>query len=670
MALILLCLLVISTSEQVLEYRLSKNFGETFHDYSGNLRDGVNGKAVGEDAQDTTPSDRGAYFSGTQSMIYIPEQDLQGEKIEFSAPYSIIIWANIISGDLLGDDADIPLINRVGSGGDELKLNLSPTMDVSVEVTQIEPSVDSNSSGSSAEAGSGSNSGSGGFGSESSGGSHESSSSNNALGSSSGTGRWVRHLSVKRNLSVLENGKWTLLRLKINSNTLEIFINEESKATHDISAYSEVNQNYMMYIGGSPNKATSMNGYVWSLAVDTNFLKDDYMPTTTLACSAAYFEGGEYKCFSEELNINKNSLGVDCTDGCSSCNSYTCLSCKCSVSSCEMSGSQNLCICPSDSIATETSCECPDDKLYTGYSCEYCTLSKCLECKDIKTCSQCEDTYSIINGKCECAPGTYETTSGCKKCVDGCDSCDNSKDCLECLSGYYLDSTYQCKACGNNCAQCDETKCITCFETFLKVDESNCACEDGYEDFGVCIRKRFQASIKVDSNNVVTIQFNSSLSKALEYEDFVIDCSDVKEPSIKFKAKSTAKYEFHVTSDYEIKSGSVFKASLKNLKLTSKDDSLYYKTTLQVNLRKAVPVSEASKILTSNAKVVVGASLGAAATAGIFGDTSFFWILLNTLQIITYLPLNSTPYTETLVKFFTFINFLNLFPSVHELLGI
>ena len=479
-----------------------------------------------------------------------------------------------------------------------------------------------------------------------------------------------RHLSIKRNLSVLENGKWTLLRLKINSNTLEIFINEESKAIQDISAYSEINQNYMMYIGGSPNKATSMNGYVWSLAVDKEFIKDDYMPTTTLSCSAAYFEGGEYKCFPEELNINKNSLGVDCIDGCSSCNSYTCLSCLCNVSSCEMIGNKNLCICPSDAIATENSCKCPGDKIYTGYSCESCSLNNCLECSDIKTCKTCEDTYTIIDGNCKCGSGKYETSNGCKVCIDGCDLCDNSKDCNECLEGYYLYSSSNCKPCGKNCAECNETKCLTCFDTYVQVNDLDCACKEGYDDFGMCIRKRFKASIKVDSNNVVTIQFNTTLSKTLKYEDFVIDCSDVKEPSIKFVAKSTSKYEFHVTSDYEIKSGSVFKASLKNQKLTTNDNSLYYKTTLQVNLHKAVPVSEASKVLLSNAQVVAGASLGAAATAGIFGATSFFWILLNTLQIITYLPLNSTPYTETLVKFFTFMNFLNLFPSIHELLGI
>ena len=426
----------------------------------------------------------------------------------------------------------------------------------------------------------------------------------------------------------------------------------------------------MMYIGGSPNKATSMKGYVWSLAVDKNFIQNQYMPTTTLACTAAYLEGGEYKCFPEELNIDKNSLGVDCNEECSSCNSYTCLHCKCNVSSCEMSGSQNLCKCPPDAKATETTCECPDKKLFTGYSCEYCTLYKCLECSDIKTCSQCEETYSIIDGKCECREGKYETSKGCASCVDGCSTCENSNECLECLQGFYLDSDSKCQACGENCAKCDKNKCLDCEDTFIKADQVNCKCKDGYQDLGRCSRKRFRAGIRVNSDNVVTIEFNSTLDKNLEYKDFIIDCSDVKDPKIKFKAVSSTKYEFHVTSNYEIKSGSEFKASLKDQSLESKDNSLYYKTDLIVNLHKAVPISDLSKTLTSNAQLAVGASLGTAALAGIFGSASFFWILLNTLQIITYLPLNSTPYTETLVKFFTFMNFLNLFPSIHELFGI
>jgi hypothetical protein len=202
------------------------------------------------------------------------------------------------------------------------------------------------------------------------------------------------------------------------------------------------------------------------------------------------------------------------------------------------------------------------------------------------------------------------------------------------------------------------------------MEDGSCKCEDGYEDKGKCFRIRFEASIKVNSKNVVTVTFNETLQSTLTYQDFVIECKDVKNAKIEFKAISKSEYEFHVTSEDDIEAGSIFTVILKNQKLKSKKNSLYYKTDLSVKLFEVNAENPIVESLLSAAKKVVMASLAVTATFGIFGSTSFFWILLNTLQILTYLPLNSTPYTETLIKFFTFMNLLNLFPSISELLGI
>ena len=113
MALFILLVLFFAGSEKLLDYRLAQNFGDTFYDYSGKFREGINGRAVGKDDQDTIPSDRGAYFSGFKSMILIPETNLKEEKIKFGTPYSIVIWTKILDGK---NGPDAILINRVGSG--------------------------------------------------------------------------------------------------------------------------------------------------------------------------------------------------------------------------------------------------------------------------------------------------------------------------------------------------------------------------------------------------------------------------------------------------------------------------------------------------------------------------------------------------------------------------
>ena len=122
MAIILVLALNLVNSERLLEFRLSKNFGETFHDYTDNHRQGINGYKIGRDKQDTLPSDRGAYFRDSQSVIVIPDSDLNGQKIEFFAPYSIVIWTNLINnGEESGAASSLrSIVKRVGTDGDEV----------------------------------------------------------------------------------------------------------------------------------------------------------------------------------------------------------------------------------------------------------------------------------------------------------------------------------------------------------------------------------------------------------------------------------------------------------------------------------------------------------------------------------------------------------------------
>ena len=475
----------------------------------------------------------------------------------------------------------------------------------------------------------------------------------------------------ERKLGEINIGTWALLRLKVNKSSLEIFVNEVSTGIQDIMNYTESNQFYLMDIGGSPNKQKSIHGFIWSLSVDTNFIEDNYMPVTTLTCFAAYLynEEGEYKCFPDDLDIKKNSLGAECNQDCKSCTSQGCLNCKCQVSSCEMKLGKSLCICPSKASANETSCECPSGSFFTGYSCEACTLQNCAECIDLNTCKACLDTFLIIDGKCQCGEGRYEADKTCKNCTQNCSLCADSQECIKCSPGFYLDSQAKCRSCKANCAECDESNCLTCADTFFRLNETHCACKTGYNDYGVCVRKRFIAEISVSIENVVVIEFNSTLDSLLRYEDFLIK-SSLKNLEIKFIAKNSAIYEFSVTSNENIEQGSEFNISIKNKKLKSSDNSLYYQTDLSVNLYKLESNNKLSKVLKSNTKSAVGAALGVAAFSGLFGSASFFWILFNTLQLITFLPLNSTPYPKDLVEFFTYLNLFNLFPSIYKLIGL
>ena len=209
---------IIAGSEKLLEYRLSQNFGDSFYDYSGNFRNGINGRVVGKDDQDTIPSDRGAYFSGFKSIILIPKNDLKEEKIKFDAPYSIVMWTKILDRKA---GSGINLINRLGSGGDDLKLSMDSTMEISLEFNQKESNEESTNTEVSED--------------ESKLSADDSSIISSSISSSSPRRRLSKlnmgsniKSNSNRNLSKIEESKWTLLRIKINSNSIEIFLNEYS----------------------------------------------------------------------------------------------------------------------------------------------------------------------------------------------------------------------------------------------------------------------------------------------------------------------------------------------------------------------------------------------------------------------------------------------------------
>lgn len=70
--------------------------------------------------------------------------------------------------------------------------------------------------------------------------------------------------------------------------------------------------------------------------------------------------------------------------------------------------------------------------------------------------------------------------SACLTGVQGCALCLSSTQCKTCMTGTFLNSTYQCQSCPTGCTSCNSTiYCFGCFDTF--VNSSNlCRCRYAY----------------------------------------------------------------------------------------------------------------------------------------------------------------------------------------------
>lgn len=228
-----------------------------------------------------------------------------------------------------------------------------------------------------------------------------------------------------------------------------------------------------------------------------------------LKCADGNFFISENVCAEscpDETFLTKDSLGND-----------VCLACDKSCKSCETSA--NICLKCADnyySYSNELS-KCAN-VAETGYFINLTTElievcdSSCTKCEGSSTnCVGCPK-YEI-NGLCydACPSGYYEKKTGsevygiCTACNEVCSTCiDDTKNCVECKSGYFYNSTSQecvakcgsgyfesstsasgCVACEFPCTECSEssTKCTSCNSSYALVTSTNTcviSCSSGY----------------------------------------------------------------------------------------------------------------------------------------------------------------------------------------------
>ena len=91
-------ILSLSFASKLVEYRLAYNYGQVFHDFSDNSRDGVNGLSSTTTTADTTPTDRGAWFPGGVGytsgniQITLPSNDQQSAPLTLPSTFTIAAW--------------------------------------------------------------------------------------------------------------------------------------------------------------------------------------------------------------------------------------------------------------------------------------------------------------------------------------------------------------------------------------------------------------------------------------------------------------------------------------------------------------------------------------------------------------------------------------------------
>ena len=265
-------------------------------------------------------------------------------------------------------------------------------------------------------------------------------------------------------------------------------------------------------------------------------------------------------------------------------------------------------------------------------SCKPC-LSECKTCQDSITCTSCKDPLAELNSKRQChVLCSVFNTSSCLECPSLCSLCDINLFCLNCTSN-----------------------------TLRRT--GSCSCLPGYsqsQDNRTCIEKYFYSNLKITSNQNLILTFNESLSASLRESDLRIRIKHVKY-DFYLKQSNISSYKLII-----IGLNSINKTLDVELKILKKNIYSRKKSKLfnYVIIGKIYPSSKTGIDFGSGlgpaTQIAVASSVGIAMVSNPAG----LWSLINTIQLITYMPINAVPYSTRLEDTATSMMNYNIIPNL------
>ena len=414
-------------------------------------------------------------------------------------------------------------------------------------------------------------------------------------------------------------------------------------------------------------------------------------------------------CASENASPNNvTGIGCVCNTGYYELTSVSCMECQKSCITCTDPNTCTACKMINSNPTTNGTCNCPETSendnntacyCQTGYamhqdpntlvySCVSCNPS-CSSCTGTgdDQCTYCAGVLSVnyTSNKCElCPKGMYFSNYDCYNCSFECSSCSSYDFCLSCSGpGKEANNLGQCNiACGPGkifiddwCYQCSDLcdvcshleTCTICIDN-ASLTNQICSCNPGYTSSNkACVPYYFNATLQVvlvSNYNKLLLVFSEAPAPALILSDFQIAVPG-SVPSVDFYMKDAQDYSFRLSFDTQILINTPVVLTILYSPLYSVSNSILSNYTLTANLFEYDPVKSNAAV-----KAMVSAAAGAAQAAvsisigsAITSNPAAAWALINTIQVVTYLPINSNSLTPGLQAFCTGLGQFNLLPN-------
>ena len=365
----------------------------------------------------------------------------------------------------------------------------------------------------------------------------------------------------------------------------------------------------------------------------------------------SFLSNGECKC-NQGFYIDASSqtpICEPCPPQCQSClNSSTCLTCK-SLNSNLNSASQCECIPGYYNLSDLTSLN----------SCHKCNNS-CLTCKNSESCLSCAGNNTIlVSGSCNCNTNFYQISSNDANCV----KCPESSEIPECNISCPLGSTLiegECIECGPLCYSCNSNLYCSKCKSNSEVINGKCTCLLGYKlKQNECKSSFFYVNISDVNENFILIEFSELIQGVLKNSNLTLEIRnqvvniDIKQTDYKFVKVSLKDYFYFDKSEN-------FYLRLKE-KIYSQTGSALKNYLLEGKFPSFNSTMFTSKIQTSIQVAVASSFVSSACT-----NPAAFWVFINTIQIIMYMPLANLDFSRRLLEFIRALRGFSLIPNYFE----
>ena len=169
----------------------------------------------------------------------------------------------------------------------------------------------------------------------------------------------------------------------------------------------------------------------------------------------------------------------------------------------------------------------------------------------------------------------------------------------------------------------------------------------------------------VNGDNKLKVSFSEPPTVNFALSDFLISVYGTNSYTIAFYQSSITDYLFALKFTNHIDAGTLVNLTIlaSNVYSTLGSRLENYNLNSTLALFNPVTMSPTAAVIAKQTTAASGTVVSTSVGAGMIGNPSGTWILINSIKIISYIPINANPLTPGLVAFFSGIGNFNIVPN-------